>query len=213
MLQLYTNGLEKCYSTEEEARESCPSQQQIDARKAQEIMLYKTRDFYGGSAITKTYCPINGDYKFTYSINDGTEDDLECREPLSEASDCPTGYKFDLRFRGCSFRPDFGKTSSYFASGLTSFSKTHLSFVTSDMSFQCLASWPGKQGETYMSLLDTKLPQLGEEPRPRYRCAVSYWLLFSPDQDIGNELLSAPSFSALTSWHVGSVAGGNDPLD
>ena len=42
------------------------------------------------------------------------------------------------------------------------------------MSFQCLASWQSDtQGETYMSLLDTKLPQLGEEARPRYRCAVS----------------------------------------
>ena len=44
-----------------------------------------------------------------------------------------------------------------------------------EMSFQCLASWQSEtQGETYMSLLDTKLPQLGEEARPRYRCAVSY---------------------------------------
>ena len=41
------------------------------------------------------------------------------------------------------------------------------------MSFQCLGHWPGDDGETYMSLLDTKLPQLGEDPRPRYRCAVS----------------------------------------
>ncbi len=41
------------------------------------------------------------------------------------------------------------------------------------MNFQCLASWPGENGETYLSLLNTKLPQLGEEPRPRYRCAVS----------------------------------------
>jgi hypothetical protein len=33
----------------------------------------------------------------------------------------------------------------------------------SDMSFQCLASWPGDSpGESYLSLLDTKLPQLGE---------------------------------------------------
>ena len=79
-------------------------------RRAQEMMLYKTRGFYGGSAITKTYCPINGNYKFTYSINDGTEDDLECIEAVSEASDCPTGYKFDLKFRGCSF-PDFGELS------------------------------------------------------------------------------------------------------
>jgi hypothetical protein len=71
-------------------------------------MLYKTRGFYGGSAITRTYCPLNGRYKFTYSINDGTEDDLECHEPVSEAGDCPSGYKFDLHFRGCSF-PNFGE--------------------------------------------------------------------------------------------------------
>ena len=43
----------------------------------------------------------------------------------------------------------------------------------SDMSFQCLGSWAGDNGETYMSLLDTQLPQLDEDPRPRYRCAVS----------------------------------------
>ncbi len=47
-------------------------------------------------------------------------------------------------------------------------------FKISDMSFQCLGSWPGEDGQTYMSLLDTKLPQLGEEPRPRYRCAVGH---------------------------------------
>ena len=46
-----------------------------------------------------------------------------------------------------------------------------------DMSFQCLGSWAGDNGETYMSLLDTKLPQLGEDPRPRYRCAVRTSLL------------------------------------
>ena len=40
------------------------------------------------------------------------------------------------------------------------------------MSFQCLGTWPGERGETYLSLLDTKLPQIGEEARPRYRCAV-----------------------------------------
>lgn len=46
-------------------------------------------------------------------------------------------------------------------------------FSLLDMSFQCLGSWAGDNGETYMSLLDTQLPQLDEDPRPRYRCAVS----------------------------------------
>ena len=112
VLQIHTNGLqERCHPTEEMARQSCPSQQNIRERKAQEMMLYKTRSFYGGSAITRTYCPLNGRFRFTYSINDGTEDDLECHEPVSEATDCSSdrdsdresGYKFDLHFRGCSF--------------------------------------------------------------------------------------------------------------
>ena len=111
VIQIHSaSGMDKCHGrTEEEARASCPGRQQIRERRgAQEIMLYKTRGFYGGSAITRTYCPLNGRFKFTYSINDGTEDDLECDEPISEAGDCPTGYKFDLKFRGCSF-PNFGK--------------------------------------------------------------------------------------------------------
>lgn len=61
----------------------------------------------------------------------------------------------------------------------------------SDMNFQCLASWPGENGETYLSLLNTKLPQLGEEPRPRYRCAVSikskYVIFMIRKNLIGNE--------------------------
>lgn len=108
VIQIHSNGIDQCHPTEELARQNCPTQQEVRERKAQEMMFYKTRAFYGGSAISKTYCPLNGKFKFTYSINDGTEDDLECHEPLSEATDCPTGYKFDLHFKGCSF-PDFGK--------------------------------------------------------------------------------------------------------
>ena len=109
VLQIHNNGLqEKCHVSEEAAQQSCPSPRDVKERKAQEMMFYKTRSFYGGSAITRTYCPLNGRFRFTYSINDGTEDDLECHEPVSEASDCPSGYKFDLHFRGCSF-PNFGK--------------------------------------------------------------------------------------------------------
>ncbi|QQP42247.1 Uncharacterized protein FKW44_016851, partial [Caligus rogercresseyi] len=136
VLHVHTTSLDICYSTEEAARDSCPSPSDIRTRSATEIMLYKTRGFYGKSAITKTYCPLNGRYRFTYSINDGAEDELECKEALSTAGDCPSGYKFDLHFKGCSF-PDLAEN-----------------------------------GETYLSLLDTKLPQLGEEPRPRYRCGI-----------------------------------------
>ena len=37
--------------------------------------------------------------------------------------------------------------------------------------YQCIGHWEGYGDVKYLSLLDTKLPQLGEKPRPRYRCA------------------------------------------
>ena len=40
------------------------------------------------------------------------------------------------------------------------------------MELQCLGHWQGEDGQQYLALLDTELPQLGEEPRPRYRCAI-----------------------------------------
>ena len=52
---------------------------------------------------------MNGNYKFTYSIKDSTENDLEAHELVSHAGDCPLGHKFDLHFMGCSF-PDLGTT-------------------------------------------------------------------------------------------------------
>ena len=113
VLQLHVNELGRCWPTEEAARASCPNRQDVRERKATEMMFYKTRSFYGGSAITRTYCPLNGNYKFTYSKNDGTEDDLECNSAVSRAGDCPKGYKFDLHFRGCSF-PNFGKITLLF---------------------------------------------------------------------------------------------------
>ena len=43
---------------------------------------------------------------------------------------------------------------------------------TREMSYQCLGHWTGENGMLYLSLLDMQLPQLGEKPRPRYRCAI-----------------------------------------
>ena len=41
-----------------------------------------------------------------------------------------------------------------------------------ERSYQCLGHWTGENGMRYLSLLDMELPQLGEKPRPRYRCAI-----------------------------------------
>lgn len=113
-----------------------------------------TKGFMGEPAVSPTYCPINGAYSFTYSINDGTESGLECKEPTSEIADCPYGFGFNLKFHGCSF----GEM---------------------DMSFHCLGDWEGSDGQRYVALMDTQATPKNKdgtevaEGRPRYRCAVS----------------------------------------
>lgn len=59
--------------------------------------------------VVQEYCPLSGNYVFTYSVNDGlldlnvAENVNECHEPVSELSNCPTGYGLNLRFKRCSF--------------------------------------------------------------------------------------------------------------
>ena len=143
--QVHVRDLNQCYDSEAEAMASCPTEVEVSQRGVEEIMLYKTRGFYGESAVTQIHCPFNGRWKFSYSNVDDKSG--SCASEESEAGGCPSEYMLDLKFRNCDF-PDF------------------------DMSFQCLGHWQGEDGLNYLSLLDTKLPQLGEEPRPRYRCAV-----------------------------------------
>ena len=104
-----------------------------------------TKGFMGEPAVSPTYCPINGAYQFTYSVNDGTESSLECQSYTSEISDCPYGYGFNLKFSQCSFG-------------------------NMDMSFHCLGNWVGQDGSKYVALMDTQAIT-DDESRPRYRCA------------------------------------------
>ena len=143
--QVHARDLNRCFATEEEALEDCPQQHEVRDRRVEEIMLYKTRGFYGEPAVSQVHCPFSGNWKFSYSSSNGRLS--SCSSEISEAGGCPGEFMIDLKFRGCDF-PDI------------------------DMSFQCLGHWKGEDGLSYLSLLDMKLPQLGEEPRPRYRCAV-----------------------------------------
>jgi len=147
VIQIHMNNIYECHDTEEQAIKVCPRAADVVARTSVEMILYKTRGFYGETAVTKVHCPINGRYQFTYSNSESMLEQPACPHLSSQAGNCPEGYKLDLNFRGCNF-PDL------------------------DMSFQCLGHWRGEDGQNYLSLLDTKLPQLGEEPRPRYRCAM-----------------------------------------
>jgi len=143
--QVHTRNINIFFGSEEEALADCPTHMEATQRGVEEIMFYKTRGFYGESAVTQIHCPFNGRWKFSYSNVD--DQSGSCASKESEAGGCPSEYMLNLKFRNCDF-PDF------------------------DMSFQCLGDWEGEDGLKYLSLLDTKLPQLGEEPRPRYRCAV-----------------------------------------
>jgi hypothetical protein len=143
--QVHVRSLNRCFASEQEALEDCPQQHEVRDRKVEEIMLYKTRGFYGEPAVSQVHCPFSGEWKFSYASNSGRLS--TCNSESSEAGGCPGEFMIDLKFKGCDF-PDF------------------------DMSFQCLGHWTGEDGLSYLSLLDMKLPQLGEEPRPRYRCAI-----------------------------------------
>ena len=142
--QVHVRNINACFPTAEEAEADCPTEAEVRDRRVEEIMLYKTRGFYGESAVTQTHCPFAGRWRFSYAQ---TAETGSCDSAESEAGGCPAEFMLDLRFRNCDF-PDF------------------------DMSFQCLGDWRGEDGRNYLSLLDTKLPQLGEAARPRYRCAV-----------------------------------------
>ena len=146
-LQIHTRGLDKCYTSEEAAQQTCVAEQDILDREASEVMLYRTKGFLGEPAVSPTYCPFNGAYTFTYSINQGGEGELECGETTSPAastiSDCPYGFGLNLQFRSCSF-------------------------LDRDASFHCLGDWAGRvPGTRYLALMDT-----GADQGPRYRCAL-----------------------------------------
>ncbi len=127
----------------------------------------------GEPAVSPTYCPINGAYSFTYSVNDGTENSLECSSHTSEIADCPYGFGFNLNFKGCSFG-NMGKQESVSSpTPMLTFSRP-----VSDKSFHCLGDWEGPDGQRYVALMDTQATskyggQTAADERPRYRCAVS----------------------------------------
>ncbi|EFX85663.1 hypothetical protein DAPPUDRAFT_313799 [Daphnia pulex] len=195
VVQIHTEGLDKCYTTEEAAMATCPTDESIATGKSREIMLYKTKELTGDPVVAQEYCPVNGRFVFTYSVNDGLADDHvnvaenvnECHEPVSELSNCPYGFGLGLRFKRCSF----GEL---------------------EINFQCLGDWIGHNGERYMALLDVQDTQSttavttaggvgiinGAERRPRYRCAVrvedpetgKMYVALSSDSTCTNDLKS-----------------------
>ena len=88
------------------------------------------------------------------------------------------------------------------------------SFPSREMHYKCLGSWKAADGQNYLALMDTELPQLGEEIRPRYRCGVrsfsSYLILLHQRVFLGFfECIGGGailSLNVLASWLVGASA-------
>jgi len=171
VIQIHSRDIYQCFSSEQDSLLSCPSVSEVAGRKVTEMMLYKTRGFYGESAVSEVICPINGKWRFTYTS--GGDEDSSCASPASRAEGCQHGDKFELQFRGCTF-PD------------------------KEMHFKCMGSWRGEDGQKYAALMDTKLPQLGEVARARYRCVIYKedlargfaWMALSNDSTCTHQLHS-----------------------
>ena len=140
--QLHTREVGQCHPTEELALASCPSKEEVMRRQVTEMMLYKTRSFYGEAAAGGQHCPITG----RHTVEEKCQE--RGRGGGGETGGCPSESRLSLRLEGCSTNKE------------------------RRMELQCLGHWRGEDGQQYLALLDTELPQLGEEPRPRYRCAI-----------------------------------------
>lgn len=134
----------KCYTNEEKAIASCPTDTMVEEQGTQkEIILYKTLE-YNGEQIKRQYCPFNGRYRLMLTIDDGGPETTGCDLKNSEIDNCPSGSSLNLRFRQCSFH-DYSAT------------------------FECLGQWKGHDNQNFVAFMNTGHQSFG----PKYRCAVS----------------------------------------
>ena len=174
ILQVHAlDSVYQCHKTPEEAEAVCPSRESIVRREAREVMLYKTRGYYGArDSFEEVLCPLYGQWRFSFT--DHGDPSQSCSSSSNLATTCQAGYKLELQFRGCS-SPSPSQT----------------------LEWKCLGGWLGEDGQQYISLLDTKLVQMDEAPRPRYRCGVYRqegsvtWLSLSNDSSCSHGLESA----------------------
>ncbi|KAF4525297.1 hypothetical protein B566_EDAN014818 [Ephemera danica] len=174
-VRVRAESLDKCYTDEDNVLRTCPGEylgsEHNPSERLKEFLLYKTNEA-GGEDIRKEYCPFNGHYKFTYNLNEGSENKFECSDFTSEMDSCPSASALNLRFRKCSF-------------------------VNPDITFQCLGHWAGPGSQKYLALLDTR--DGGElTVRAQYRCAIyqedttgSIYIAFSSDSTCTSDLRNA----------------------
>ncbi|XP_050737672.1 uncharacterized protein LOC127009040 isoform X3 [Eriocheir sinensis] len=175
VLQVWTPGLQKCFTSEDTAFQTCPTPAQIAENRATLLMLYKSRSVWGEPEVRVVGCPFDGRYTFTYERAGGAGG--SCSLPTSEMSNCPHGFGYNVTYRDCSF------SAVPFSRGL-----------------QCLGSWPGEDGHNYLAVRDVSVSE--DQPHlPRYRCGIfeeevgtaRVYLALSNDTTCTNDLQSARS--------------------
>lgn len=172
VVQVWTMGLETCYTSEEAALSTCPPSQAMASKRAREIMLYKVRSAWGIPEVLEVECPLNGRYRFTYKRGHNGIATALCDQPTSEFSNCPYGFGFSVTFNECSF------------------------FTPLKTGLQCLGSWMGEDGEDYMAVMDTSV-QDGQDA-PKFKCGMfreeagtgRIFIAFSEDSTCTNSLTS-----------------------
>ena len=130
------------------------------------IVYIGTREI-GNVPIRNEYCPITGQYHFTYNLNNGSDKTIECNSFSSSFNNCPDGSILRLHFNRCTFE-SYSNFSFFFFFLHISFIVIHL--FLANLTFNCLGNWPGPNGSTYFALMDNSATYEG---RPQYRCGVS----------------------------------------
>ncbi|XP_046406160.1 uncharacterized protein LOC124171057 [Ischnura elegans] len=176
VLSVLTEGLDKCYTSEDAAVCSCPEARTsaggrppqcppTPPTKFHEILLFKTSGI-GGEVVQSAYCPLDGRFAFTYATSESPSASGRHVCSGSEMENCPVGSGLHFRFRGCSLSDH-------------------------NVTFQCLGHWPGPNNQRYLALSETSSTK---KTRARYRCA-----LYHEDADTGIISMAFSSDSTCTS--------------
>ena len=83
IIQVHTlDSVYQCHRTPEEAEANCPTWERVRAREAREVMLYKTRGYYGTrDSFEEVLCPVFGQWRFTFT--DRGDPSNSCSSPAS----------------------------------------------------------------------------------------------------------------------------------
>jgi len=189
VVQIFSEGLARCYTNEEAARARCPTD--LDVRKRanfKEILLFRKHVPGGLQSLEHRFCPFNGKYRFSYvsssssltsASNQNYKYMTKCDSSSNEAGNCPHGDALGIKFRGCSF-------------------------PNQDFNFLCLGDWDTPttafNGDRFLALMD-----LRDDPElsvPKYRCG-----LYREEPNTGRIFMSLSSDSTCATGLKNSSFG------